>query len=279
MGCAGRRMTLPRYKASIISIISTFNCKVPSTYIVVFILWEQCIPLLQERNELIRHFLQALDITVCIGVTEPCTDWVIDKHNICKLVPGTVVIFKSRIVLQPVRANFHQRPVFGTASGATIEPYYRPLPVCNVPVLVMPKEQIAVMFWVDFDEAAGRTISNETGRHLGRQTLRASSIRDPLGHRAMNEQSSHQQIFRPPLLAATTALIEPRISIHLCPLAPQEATRRDASLRPPVDMAASNADFVDKATDVSSRSEISSAYEVVFPILSSGNCCLGGLRE
>lgn len=129
------------------------------------------------------------------------------------------------------------------------------------------------MFWVDFNKAAGRTISNEVGRHLGRHTLRASSTRGPLEPQATNEQSNPQLTLLPLLLRAATALIESRISIDLCPLAPQAASRRDACLRPATGIAASNVVFVDNATKVSSSSEISSVCEVVFPILSSGDCC------
>lgn len=124
------------------------------------------------------------------------------------------------------------------------------------------------MFWVDFNEAARRTISNEAGRHIRRHTLRASSIRDPLEHQAVNEQSNPRQTFPPLLLTTATSLIERRISIDLCPLAPQAASRRDASLRPAAGIAASNVVFVDNATKGSSSSEISSVCEVVPPILS-----------
>jgi hypothetical protein len=126
------------------------------------------------------------------------------------------------------------------------------------------------VFWVDFDEAAGQTISNETGSHHWGLTLRASSTRVPPERLATSERSNPLRISLPLLLTAATALIEWRISIDLYSLPAQVASRSDASLRPAIGIAASN---VDEATMGSSGGERSSVFEVALQILSAVDCC------
>jgi hypothetical protein len=119
----------------------------------VFILREEREPLLQEYNKLICHFWQIMYVAIPIRITEARAYWIVDKHDICKFVPRSIIIFEMFLVLQPIWANFHQGSILRTAARPTIQPYHCPLPVRNMSILEMPKEYIAIVFWADFDKA------------------------------------------------------------------------------------------------------------------------------
>lgn len=122
-----------------------------TTHIVVLILWEQSIPLFQEGDKLLRHLIQLVYVGVGVDVAKAGADGVVDKQHVCKLVPSALVVGQRLIVLHSVGANFHEGAVLGAASRAAVQPDDCPLLVRNVLVLVVPKEEVAVVFGGDFD--------------------------------------------------------------------------------------------------------------------------------
>jgi hypothetical protein len=121
------------------------------THIVVFILWKQSIPLLQECDELISHVVQFVEIRVRIDVAKAGADGVVDEQDVGELVPGALIVDQRLVVLQPVGANLHQGAVLGAATWSAIQPDDCPLLVRNVFVLEVPKEEVAVVFGGDLD--------------------------------------------------------------------------------------------------------------------------------
>lgn len=98
-----------------------------------------------------RHFIQLVKIAVRIGVAEAGTDGLINKEQVGELIPRALIIFQRVIVLESVWTNLHQSTVHGTASWSTIQPDNRALSVRDMPVLVMPEEEVAVGLRVDFN--------------------------------------------------------------------------------------------------------------------------------
>ena len=122
-------------------------------YIIVFVFWEDGKPFLEEDDELIRHLVQLVEITVGVDIAEAGANGVVHKHDVGELVPRTIVVFQRLVVLEPVGADFHQGAIHRAAPGTTIQPDDRPLFVRDVLVLEMPKEEVAVMCGCDFDMA------------------------------------------------------------------------------------------------------------------------------
>jgi hypothetical protein len=98
-----------------------------------------------------RHFVQLMEVAVCIRVAEASPNGLINKKQIGELIPRTLVVFQRVVVLESVWANLHQGTVHGTASRPTIQPDHCALSVCNMSVLVMPEEEVAVGLRVDLD--------------------------------------------------------------------------------------------------------------------------------
>lgn len=126
------------------------------TYIIVLVFWENSKELLQKGNKLSRHGAQLMDIAIRVDITEASTDRIVDKEQIGKLIPGTVIQSQRLVTLDPIRANLHQGAILGAAPGPTIEPYHGSLAVRNVIVLEVPEEQVAIVLWNDLDVTAGR---------------------------------------------------------------------------------------------------------------------------
>lgn len=129
------------------------------TYIVVLILWEKSVPLLQEGDELVRHDVQLADVGVGVDVAVAGADGVVDEHDVGELVPGALVVDQRLVVLDSEGANLHQGAVLGAASRPAVQPDDGPLLVRNVLVLVVPKEDVAVVFGGDFDVSLGHHVS------------------------------------------------------------------------------------------------------------------------
>ena len=110
------------------------------TYIIMLVLGEQSEPPLQESDKVGRHIGQLVDVCVGVDITEASTDGVVDKQDIGELVPGTIVVYQSVLVLQPVGANFHQCAILGTATGTTVQPDDGSLFVGDMFVLEVPEE-------------------------------------------------------------------------------------------------------------------------------------------
>lgn len=117
----------------------------------MFVFREQGKPFLQEDNELVRHLIQLVKIAIRVDVAEARTDWIVDEHNICEFIPGSVVVLQCVVVLQAIRADFHQGAILGTTAGAAIQPDDRPLLIRDVLVLEVPEEHVAIVFGGDLD--------------------------------------------------------------------------------------------------------------------------------
>lgn len=121
------------------------------TYIIVFVFWKDGKPFLEEDDELIRHLIQLMQIAVGVDIAEAGANGIVHEHDVGEFVPSTIVIFQRLVILEPVRADFHQRAIHRAAPGTAIQPDDRPLLVRNVLVLEVPKKEVAVMVGVDFD--------------------------------------------------------------------------------------------------------------------------------
>lgn len=119
----------------------------------MLIFWEQSEPLLQEFDEIVGHLWHLMQITIPVHVAVTRSNRVIHKHDIRKLAPRALIVFQRgfRRVFDPERPYFHQSTIFRTASWSPVEPDHGTLPVRDMLILKVPKEQIAVVLWCDFD--------------------------------------------------------------------------------------------------------------------------------
>lgn len=92
-----------------------------------------------------------MNVAIRVDITEACADRIIDKEQICKFIPGTVVQGQGVVLCNSVRPNLHQGAILGTTSWPTVEPYDSSLPVRNVVVLKVPEKQVAIGFRSDLD--------------------------------------------------------------------------------------------------------------------------------
>ena len=111
------------------------------------VLREECEKPLQEDDKLARHFLQFVKVTVGVDIAEACSHGVIDKQDVCKLVPRALIVCQLSSFSHAIRSNLHERTIFGTAARPTIDPYHRARLVCQVAISKVPEEQIPVVLW------------------------------------------------------------------------------------------------------------------------------------
>lgn len=110
------------------------------TYIVMLVLGEQSKPPLQKGNKVGSHLGQLVDVGVGVDITEASTDRVVDKQDVGELVPRSIVVYQSVLVLQSVGTNLHQCTILGTATGTTVQPDNGSLFVGYMFVLEVPEE-------------------------------------------------------------------------------------------------------------------------------------------
>lgn len=121
------------------------------TYIIAIILGEKGEPLLQKDDEMVCHLIEFSKVAVGVDIAETCSDRLVHKEQVGKLVPRAVVVYQIPSFLDPVGTDLHQCAVHTAASGPAVDPYNSPLSVSDVTVLVMPKEQVAIGRRVDFN--------------------------------------------------------------------------------------------------------------------------------
>jgi hypothetical protein len=124
------------------------------THIIVGVFGEESKELFQKLDHLIRGFLDLMNITVRINIAEASSHGLIDKEQIRKFRPRAVVVRQIAFWRDPVGTNLHHCAIHRTASRTSIEPQDCALLVCNVAVLVVPEEEVAVVFGRDLDMSA-----------------------------------------------------------------------------------------------------------------------------
>lgn len=117
----------------------------------MFVFWEDCQPLVHEGDELIRHGVELVNVAVRVDVAEARPNGIVDEENICKLVPRPRVLFQLSTLENSVRSNLHQGAIHRAATGSTIQPDDSSLPIADMSILIMPEEDVAVVFRSDFN--------------------------------------------------------------------------------------------------------------------------------
>ena len=120
-------------------------------YIILFVLGEDGEPFLEESDELLGHFVELGNIRIGINIAEPGTDGVVNKEQVRKLMPRSIVHCQSLVVFQAVWPDLHQAAILGATPWASIKPDDCPLSISDVLVLVVPEEKVSVMLRRDFD--------------------------------------------------------------------------------------------------------------------------------
>lgn len=92
-----------------------------------------------------------MNIAIGVRVAETGADGVIDEEQVGKFIPPALVVLQCVVVLESVGPNFHQCTIHGATTWATIQPNDSALPVCDMAVLEMPKEEVAVDVGIDLD--------------------------------------------------------------------------------------------------------------------------------
>lgn len=98
-----------------------------------------------------RHFVQLVEIAVGIHVAETRPDGLVDEKQIGELIPRAWVVLQGVIVLESVRANLHQRSIHRATARPSIQPNDGALSVRDMPILIMPKEEVAIAYGVHLD--------------------------------------------------------------------------------------------------------------------------------
>lgn len=160
VGLAGK-VELDGQEVSILCLM--YRSSGGNSYIIMFVFWENLVELFEKDKELIGHLVQLVDIRVCVDIAKSSANRVVDKEQIRKFVPRSVVQYQSVLVRQPVGADFHKTAILRTATGTTVQPDDSPLLIRNVLVLIVPEEGVSVVFWGDLDVSAQRK-SQHTGR-------------------------------------------------------------------------------------------------------------------
>ena len=95
-----------------------------------------------------------------------------------------------RIILQPIRSNLHQSPIFRTAPGTAVQPQDCPLSIRNVPTLELPEEEVGIVFRIDFNVARKGKHQYLVVAFARDRTLRASSVAVRLVGLVKNEHNN-----------------------------------------------------------------------------------------
>jgi hypothetical protein len=124
---------------------------VPATHIVMLVFRKQGKELVQELDKLVCHLVQLVDIAVCVDEAEASTDRIVDEKKVRKFVPGAVIVDEVAVVEQAIWSNLHQRAIFGATAGPAVKPNNGALLVCDVLVLEVPEEEVAIVLGRDGD--------------------------------------------------------------------------------------------------------------------------------
>ena len=134
------------------------------TYIVAFILGKQLKESGEESDELGGHLVQLVEITVGVDIAEARPDRLIDEEQVGELVPRPVVVRQGMVVLQAIRADFHQRAVHRATARASIQPDDGALAIGDMTVLEMPEEKVPVVLRIYLNVPSGNHVSDEAPR-------------------------------------------------------------------------------------------------------------------
>ncbi len=107
--------------------------------------------LFQKDHKFVGHLVELVQVAVRIDVAKPGPHGLIDEQQIGKLIPGSVVVAKRMVIFESIWTDLHQRPVHGTASRSTVQPDDRALTVGDVSILIVPEEEMTVMFGIHLD--------------------------------------------------------------------------------------------------------------------------------
>ena len=93
------RRILRRYKAMVILLSNADFSKALGTHIIILVLWKHLEELFKEKDHLIGHVVELMNVAVRINIAEACPYRIIDKKNVGKFIPGSVVVSESRFIL------------------------------------------------------------------------------------------------------------------------------------------------------------------------------------
>lgn len=122
------------------------NC----THVVVAVFWKDGVELLQELHHLVGSIAQLMNVAIGVDIAEAGAHRLINKEQVRKFGPRTVVVCQSAIGLDSVGADLHHGTIHRTTSRASVEPQYCALLVCDMTILVVPEEEVPVVFGCDF---------------------------------------------------------------------------------------------------------------------------------
>lgn len=86
----------------------------------MFVFRENSVELFEEDEELVGHLVKLVDIRVCVNIAEPSAYRIVDKEQVRKFVPRSVVQDQGVLVRQPVGADLHETAILRTATGTTV---------------------------------------------------------------------------------------------------------------------------------------------------------------
>ena len=116
---------------------------------------------------MIGHVVEFMDIAVSVHIAESCPYRIIDEKDVGEFIPRTIVVSKSRFVLQSIGSNLHQSTIHRTAARSAIQPQHRPLSISYVAILKVPKEEIPIVRRIDFNVTMNVSIQvKNMGRYL-----------------------------------------------------------------------------------------------------------------
>ena len=119
--------------------------------VVMFVLGKERKEFDKEDYELVGHLAELGDIGIRVDVGESSADRLVNKKKVGELIPRTVVVTQGAVVFDTVRSDFHQRSIFGTAAWTAVEPDDGLLTIRDMSILVVPEEEIAIVFGINSD--------------------------------------------------------------------------------------------------------------------------------
>jgi hypothetical protein len=98
------------------------NDRQTHTHVIICIFGEHDVELFQELDHLVGSIAQLVKVAIRIDVAEASSHRLVNKEQVRKLGPGTIVVCQIAIFQDSVGANLHQGTVHRTTSGASVEP-------------------------------------------------------------------------------------------------------------------------------------------------------------
>jgi len=90
------------------------------THIVMLIFWKEAEPFLQKDDHVVSHLIKITEIAIRIDIAETSAHGLIDKEEVRKLIPRTVVVLQVATFLHSVWSHLHHRAVHRGAAGPTV---------------------------------------------------------------------------------------------------------------------------------------------------------------